>query len=651
MHLDSHKNILIFLLSSLGLIALPHVNHLPYAILCFFYLILVWRFLGIWRRNWLPNSFATFALTLLGLVLLYNQHQGILGRDAGTNLIMIALALKLMEIKKERDLYLITYLAFIVAASLFLYEQSILMAAYILLVSCVLLATLTLINSRDAKMLRALKMAGMIIVQAIPIAVILFFLFPRVEAPKWLMFNYKNDVRSGLSDYMEPGSMSNLGMSDQLVFRVKFSGAVPPPHLRYWRGPVMSYTDGKRWTQIKSHFDKKITSRPEVSGRPYRYTLLMEPQAKNWVFAMDMPTEYSLQLSQNANYQLITTENPEKRAEYKITSYPDFNTGIITPADYREATQLPAKPTSGINRLVKQLHGFDMPPDEFIRNLFKHFRTENFRYTLSPPFLGKDPIENFLLKTRSGYCSHYASAFVYLMRVMNIPARVVTGYQGGEMNDVGRFLEIRQKDAHAWAEVWLKNKGWVRFDPTAAIAPERIEQNIDIDRLVLGGEVKFEAAGAHARAAFNLLRQARQLWDSADYNWQRWVINYNSINQFRFLSSFGINDVRAMVYWMAAITAVVTALLSAFLFLQISKPTDKPLVVYSRFCKKLAKRGLNRNAGEGAKDFAERAKTRLPEHRTEIDQITAVFIKLRYGRDPTRENLRQLSKLISLFRI
>lgn len=651
MPFDPNKRVLIFLLSSIGLIALPHFEHVPKGVFIFFYLILCWRFAGLWNRNWLPNASLIFLLTLSSLILLFVQHQGILGRDAGTNLFMTALALKLMEIKTDRDIYLITYLAFIVAASQFLYEQSILMAVYILLVSCVLLATLTLINGRDQETLRALKTAAALVVQAIPVAIVIFIFFPRVEAPKWMIFAGNNETRSGLSDTMEPGSISNLGMSDELVFRVKFSGPLPPPHARYWRGPVMSHTDGKRWTQTKNLDLKKNTPEPAVTGRPYRYTLLMEPQNKNWVFALDMPTAYPANLRRNANYQLISSANPEQRAEYKITSYPEFHTGSITRTEYREAIQLPKQPSGKIAQLIKQLHGFDAPAEVFIKQLLHHFRTESFRYTLSPPLLDENPVETFLFETQSGFCSHYAAAFVYLMRAANIPARVVTGFQGGEINEVGHFLEIRQKDAHAWAEVWLANEGWVRFDPTASIAPERIELNLDTDRLVPGGEIIFYAPSSRTRAAFHWLRRTRQLWDSVDYNWQRWVINYNSINQSKFLSSFGINDVKAMIYWMSAIITAVTALLSAYLFIKKPKPIDKALLCYHRFCKKLAKRGLIRHSGEGAMDFAERVKTRLPEQTSEIERITAVFIRLRYGRVQTPEDLQNLSRLISLFKV
>ena len=335
MNIAQNKSILIFLLSSIGLIVFPHIGHIPIGVFAFFYLLLSWRFIGIWKQNWLPNKLIVFFLTVCGLALLYSQHQGVLGRDAGTRLFVTALALKLLEIKSERDLYLITYLAFIVAASQFLYEQSLLMAAYILFVCCVLLATLVCINSRKPQTGPALKTASIIIIQAIPIAVVLFILFPRVEAPKWLLFNEEHQARMGLTDSMEPGSISNLGISGELVFRVKFIGAMPPPEQRYWRGPVLTHTDGKRWTQIKDMRFGLFSDKPVFKGPPYQYTLLMEPQDKNWVFALDMSAEFPLPLNRNANYQLISSENLDKRAEYKITSYPNYNTGYITRTEYK----------------------------------------------------------------------------------------------------------------------------------------------------------------------------------------------------------------------------------------------------------------------------------------------------------------------------
>ncbi|MDD5274995.1 MAG: DUF3488 and transglutaminase-like domain-containing protein [Methylovulum sp.] len=651
MYFAPNKPILILLLSAIGLIVLPHIYNIPVSIFSFFYLLLGWRFIGVWKPGWLPNKGVVFLLMLLGIGLLYSQHQGLFGRDAGTRLFLIALALKLMEIKGERDLYLITYLAFIVAASQFLYEQSLLMGAYTLVVCCLLLATLVGINSRKPVVLVALKTAGALVLQALPIAIALFILFPRVEAPRWMLFEDKTQTRSGLSDSMEPGSISELSLSDELVFRVQFVGKLPPPVQRYWRGPVLTHTDGKLWTQTENRAFQAFMDKPKFNGEPYQYTLLMEPHNKNWVFALDMPAVFSAPLSQNANYQLISSSNPTNRAEYKITSYPSYNTGFITRTEYNEATQLPAPASTKIKQLVTKLHGFDSAPEQFINQLLNHFRQEDFHYTLTPPQMEDNPIETFLFETRYGFCSHYASAFVYLMRVAHIPARIVTGYQGGDYNKIGNFLEIRQYTAHAWAEVWLENKGWVRVDPTAAIAADRIERGVNIDALVPGGLISFAPTGENAQAAFNWLKQARQLWHNADYNWQRWVINYDNKNQANFLSSLGIADIKTMVYWMVAVIALLTAVLSAFLLHKKIKTNDQVMRIYQQFCKKLAKRGIFKGLSEGANDFAKRAQIQLPERAGAITEITDSFIKLRYSRLPTEQDLKQFSKQVKSFKV
>ncbi len=645
------KNILIFLLTSIGLIVLPHGYHLPLPVFGFFILLLSWRFLAIWHQASMPKGVVLAFLAICGLAILFKQFHTLLGRDAGTSLFLIALGLKLMEIKSEREIYLVNYLAFIVAASQFLYEQSILMAAYILFVSCVLLATLVYINSVVAQTGVALKKAAVIIAQAIPMTIVVFILFPRVEPPRWLLFNDKQEARMGLSDSMEPGSITNLGMSEELVFRVTFIGAPPPPRERYWRGPVLTYTDGKKWQQVNDAAYKRFQDKVRFSGTAYNYTLMLEPQNKNWVFALDMPAEFPGTLSRNGNYQLVSQDDLGKRSEYKLTSYPDFNTGFITQLEYKNSRQLPDTPSDNIKRLVAQLHGFGSTPEVFIEQLLNHFRQEDFHYTLTPPLMEDNPIETFLFESRRGFCSHYAAAFVYLMRVANIPSRVVTGYQGGVMNAVGNFLEIRQADAHAWAEVWLDKKGWVRVDPTAAIAPERIEREIDINQLTEGELIQFANPSVGAKGAFGWLKRAQQMWGHVDYSWQRWVINYNNTNQASFLSLFGITDFKTMVYWMMGIVGFFTAILSAILLYRRPKQTDRMVQLYNKFLKKIAKAGYQKQPGEGARAFAERIKPTLPGYATSIENITAEFIVQRYGKEPTQAGFKNLQLMIKSLKL
>lgn len=644
-----NKQLLIFLLCSIGIITFPHVYHIPVTVFSYFYGLLAWRLLVIWKPQYLPGPIMIGLICCGAIVLMYFKHQTFLGRDAGTSLFILTLGLKSLEIKKERDLYLLCYLCFIVVGSQFLFQQNLLFALYGLVACSLLVTSLIYINHSqmanfvpgNSVAVKSGQMAITLLLQALPLAIALFILFPRIDPPRWLLFDKQGHSKTGLSDSMEPGSISDLSLSDDLVFRVTFAGAIPPPAQRYWRGPVLTHTDGKKWTQVS-------TSNPvthlAVSGSAYQYTLLLEPQNKNWVFALDMPVKFSRPLFINVDYQMLTSGSFNKRSEYAISSYPSYHTGDISDNQRMAATQMPGEPSEKIKQLVNQLHGFDNKPEEYIAQLLKHFRTEDFHYTLTPPALVDNPIETFLFETRRGFCSHYASAFVYLLRVAQIPARVVTGYQGGELNHIGNFLEIKQSDAHAWAEVWLASRGWVRVDPTAAVAPERIEQGFSMEQqFALGVNSMYPYLPTLTQS---WLKQAHQLWRSLDYKWQHWVVNYDNRQQIQFLSTFGIKNSRDLINTMIGVIGFISVVLCGYLLPKRSKKTDKILSIYQQFCKKLVKYQLIKLPQEGAKDFAERAKNRLPEHAAVIDQITELFIRLRYERESTDLDFKQLQCLI-----
>jgi len=633
----------IFLLGSTALITLPHAAHVPTPLFAFFALMLAWRALGIWRDELLPGRWLVLLLTLVGIALLVSQQRGVFGRDAGTGLFTVALGLKLLEIRGGRDVFVIVCLAFIVAATQFLYVQSILMAVYILLVSAALLATLLMLVSRQSRPRAALATAATIIGQALPLAVIIFVLFPRIEAPRWRWLEADNKALSGLTSTLEPGSINDLSLSDELVFRVRFDGEAPPPAQRYWRGPVYSHTDGVRWTAAGQ--TDSSTPAVQFSGPAYRYTLLMEPQKEHWVFALEMAVDFDGPVYRNGLYQLLTRKNPGERAEYKLTSYPSYRTRAIGSEEYEDNLQLPAKASEQLIELVERLQGFEGKPELYIGNLLRHFHDESFSYTLTPPLMPDNPIETFLFDTRSGFCAHYATAFVYLLRVAKIPSRVVGGYQGGEFNRIGGFLEVRQADAHAWAEAWLEGKGWVRFDPTAAVAPERIQRGVNVDLQIASGAVNFAPMDVDA-ATLSWLKRGRQLWQSVDYSWQRWVINYNNQNQARFLRNLGIEGIAAITQWLAGGVGFVTVILAWWLLRKRNGKVDPALACYQRFCAKLAKAGIGIAAGEGARDFAERAKCLRPDLSLQIDSITAIFIRLRYQADAKAGDLADLKRAV-----
>jgi len=644
-----NQHVLIFLLISIGLITLPHVNHIPLPLFATFNLLLAWRFLCIWKKEYLPNKTVLLLLTIAAITLLYKQHQGILGRDAGTSLFITALGLKLLETTKERDLYLINYLAFIVASSQFLYQQNILMALYILFVCCVLLATLISINSQKPEIIRALKTTSIIVFQALPLSIILFVLFPRVEAPKWMWFEQQPSAITGLSDSLEPGAISQLGLSDELVFRAKFTNTLPPSNQRYWRGPVYSYTDGQRWKELKAAIKGKDTI--SYAGKQYQYTVMMEAQNKNWVFALDMPSSFPQSLKKNTQHQLINPNNKHQRAEYKFTSHSQYNTGDTTEVERQQNLQLPVDASNAIKTLVTQLKGFHHPPELFIQSLLSHFKNENFHYTLRPPLMGDTPIDNFLFNNRNGFCSHYATAFVYLMRVANIPARVVGGYQGGELNQVGGFLEIKQANAHAWAEVWIKNKGWVRVDPTAAIAPERIEQDVNIDLQIASGLVNFSPMFGNASQTLSWMKQARQIWGNVDYSWQRWVINYTGNNQDKFLSSLGINNIKTIAYYLMGCICFITVVLAWFILRKKQPKINKELALYQLFCKKMAKIGFSKKPGETVANFSYRIQQQRPELSEKVQEISNIYSRLRYENKPNDTDILLLKTKLAKLKI
>ncbi|MGR8950829.1 MAG: transglutaminase TgpA family protein [Gammaproteobacteria bacterium] len=508
----------------------------------------------------------------------------------------------------------------------------------------VTLSALVAINSGSTSNSRAMRSAGRLLAQALPISAILFVLFPRVEAPVWHWLEQQKQARTGLSDRLEPGAIGDLALSPALAFRVKFNGGIPPRNQLYWRGPVFSHTDGNVWTMSNNDHALSYQDQLQFSGKPYRYTILQEPQSDNWVYALDMPADYAYSLSRNANYQLISSAKAGEAAEFAIVSYPEYNTGYLTKTEYRENRQLPGPLSARVAELVNQLQGIDGKPEAYIDRILDYFRRQHFSYSLHPPLMQNHFIETFLFEARTGFCNHYAAAFVYLMRAADIPARVVTGYQGGEYNPVGKFLEVRQANAHAWAEVWLEGRGWTRVDPTAAILPDRVEQDVNVARQVETGAVSL--TGAESAQIETSLFAFRQVVNSADYLWQRWVVRYGTENQSLLWSRLGIGSFFQSLLWLVA--AIASTLLIFAGRMLGSRHHEAPEVrLYRRFCRKMAKAGIRIHPGEGPNDFAMRAKTGKPEISQLIDEVTQIFVRLRYHRAPAADDVKQLKKSVN----
>ncbi|HRQ65750.1 MAG TPA: DUF3488 and transglutaminase-like domain-containing protein, partial [Xanthomonadaceae bacterium] len=425
---------------------------------------------------------------VLGLTLLIGWHYtSLVGRHAGSALLATMLVLKLMESERRRDARLVAVFSMFVLLTQFLFSESLLLTLYVGLCAVLIFSGLREFTEPrgDSEGWRAqavlgwrhrLRPALVAALLALPLTVFLFVLFPRLGAPLWGAPLDTHGGRTGVSDSMAPGDISLLLADDSPAFRVTFSeGQMPPRGQRFWRGPVLWDFDGRAWTRLNYLFNNIEAAEIEARGPPLRYVLTMQPTEQPWVLALDVPVSVPGSLRLSAD-QVMRSPRPLIRAErFEMESVTAYRLEPELRSTWRRlALELPANynPRSlALGRQWRAQHGTD--DRAVIRNALDWFN-EAFIYSLVPPLLGRDSVDDFLFETRDGYCEHYASAFAVLMRAAGIPTRVVTGYLGGEYNALGDYWLIRQSDAHAWNEVWLEGEGWVRVDPTAAVAPERV---------------------------------------------------------------------------------------------------------------------------------------------------------------------------------
>jgi transglutaminase-like putative cysteine protease len=475
---------------------------------------------------------------------------------------------------------------------------------------------------------------------------VLFVLFPRVQGPLW---GLPQDAfaSSGLSDDMAPGSISRLSLSEEVAFRVVYASAAPRREQMYWRGPVLWLFDGRTWTQGRG----ARTGAPQFDklSQPIDYSVTLEPHNKRWLFALEMPDRLSVPARLTDDFQLLRRDALKERLRYEARSHLAYRANPReAEAQLQRALQLPRGLNPRALELAQRWRTEGTNDAAVVRAALDHFNREDFRYTLEPPLLASsNSIDEFLFETREGFCEHYAGSFVFLMRAAHIPARVVTGYQGGEYNEVGGYYIVRQSDAHAWAEVWLSGQGWVRIDPTAAIAPTRIERN-------LAAAVPNTAALPFmARSAPQWLRDLRLNWDAVANRWNQWVLGYNSELQFAFLTRLGMEDITwqklalNMTFALGLVVAGFALYMLRHLFAQ---QPDKMQTAWLKVCRKLAKAGLPRAPHEGAQDYAARIAAARPDLAENIRDLAARYDALRYGGKHDEAMLREFQRRATTFK-
>ncbi len=641
---------LAWLLAALVLAAAPHAVELPVWLSALFAVVAGWRGFIALRGLSLPPRGLLLALALLAGAGVLIDYRTLFGRDAGVALMVAMAACKLLETGGLRDGVVLVFLGYLLVMSNLLYSQEILMVAYLFAAVLVMLAAQALIH-RPHSGLRGwapLRLAGGMVLQAIPVMLVLFILFPRIPGPLWGLPKDAYKGRTGLSDEMMPGTVSELVRSDTVAFRARFAAATPPPNQRYWRGPVLWRFDGRRWSRHEEL--PANTPTPFVAeGAAVDYSVILEPSNRRWLFALDLPASLPPRAGMTASFQLLRDQPINEVYRYEMRSYPHYRTGELTAAERFRGLQLPARGDPRARALAAQWRERMTRPEDRVGAALALFREQAFYYTLTPPLLGPDSVDDFLFRTRQGFCEHYASAFVFLMRAAGVPARVVTGYQGGETNDLGGYFIVRQSDAHAWAEVWLAERGWARVDPTAAVAPGRVREGL-YAALADPGLLPFLARGGGGE--YEWLRQLALSWDSLNNSWNEWALAYGPDRQKEFLSGLGFGPVD----W-AEMTVAMTVALGGFGLLAVvwrwgQRGARDPVArAWQRFCARLARRGLARGAHEGPLDFTERVAASRPELAAPVREIGRLYALLRYGPTGSPADVRQLRRRVGQFRL
>ena len=637
----------------LALVLLPHLAHLPPWVSAVSVSVVALRLLDLHRpgsalRARLLSPLALSVGAAAVAFLIRADYGYFLGRDPCVAFLAVLVAAKFAEVRRASDTTLLLCLAAFLLLTQYFYSQTIL-AALVTLPAVVALghALSVLRDPNDSTALGPrLALVGKLLVQGLPIAALLFVLFPRLPGPLWSLPEDSMGT-TGLSDSMEPGSIGSLSQSDEVAFRVEFDDAVPPSRERYWRGPVLDRFDGRRWSIDRERpIARPPAVTPALEAARVDYTVMLQPNNLRWLFALeqpltlprasDAPDAAARPLAQLTDDGQLLADKPVSRVlRYRQSS---------VPSESFRSDRAPAPTTLALagrnprsEALAEDLRARSASDGDYARAVLERFNRESFRYTLSPQLLGDAPVDEFLFDTRAGFCEHYASAFVVLMRAAGIPARVVTGYQGGEMN--GDYMIVRQSDAHAWAEAWIDG-AWRRFDPTAAVAPSRVESGLAsalpdsalIPRL--------------SRTGGGWLKSAGLSWDRLNHAWQRLVVDFDDDSQDALWERLGLPE---PALWQLVVAVLGGAGLWCLAVLGLPGRRERRALApaeraWARFGQALERRGVVRGTDESPAEYVARAVHALPDERAVVERLGAALLALRFARpDAARDAARLLA--------
>jgi len=645
---DSEKRHIKPILIALIVALLPQVLRLPLWITC--WCIWLWGYMYHISRSQrpLPGRFTRRLLTgisMLGLILSFGYT---IGGSAFISLIAVMAGLKPLEAGTHRDRMVAVFLSYFLIITNLIVFENLAITLYMFFSVAVTTAALIHINHPEGKINHHFQYSLRMVVQALPLMIILFLLFPRIQGSLWGI-KQRPYGYTGFSNSLSLGDVARLVVNDDIAFRVEFESPVPGSEKLYWRGIVFWTFNGREWTRgyPVSESAQTISGKDEVS-----YIVTLEPRGNRWAFALDMPVDSPPSSSLMGDHTLRLNQSPRKKIRYRLTSYTSYNTGEMNRWEER-ALRLPPHGNEQSRQLAAEWRSMHSDDEALVSEALGYFRSNNFIYTLKPPRLGGNQVDDFLFSEKKGFCEHYAASFAFLMRASGIPARIVGGYMGGTMNPYGNYMIVHQSDAHAWVEVFLKGKGWVRIDPTSAVAPGRISEGVAT--ALSRDELPAFLIGEDDLWLSDFWQQIKFGWDAISTQWDIWFISYSFWEQQALLAWLGI--VSGSNRWLniTLLLVMCAAILFAagFILFRASRYSGKKDRVqdhYIEFCKKLAQKGIVRRPAQGPYDYAKMIKKLDQPFGEKAADIIDLYVTLRYGEGGNAGDVGKFKIMVKNFR-
>jgi protein-glutamine gamma-glutamyltransferase len=594
----------------------------------------------------------------ISLIAIFATFGSLRGIDPAISIIALLMSIKILEAHTAREFQIMAMMGFVLCLCGFFLSQD-LAIAFSLLIAFVLLLAALIQFHRGAGCAFGfpIRAALKLLLQATPIIILLFLLFPRFSTGFRFQVDQGRDSAAGFSGQLSAGSVSSLAHSSAVAFRVEFpDGKIPPPSALYWRGAVMSQGDGFEWRAPPAPAALHRTNRPREAspGRTaIRQSITLEPHNERWMFALDWPTAAPLGSILAPGYYLSSGRPIRTPCRYDVVSYPDIREKRLYDRERTQLLQVPLSIGPKTRALVESWKSQNADPRAIAHRAIEFFRTQRFRYSLSPGEYKKNDLDEFLFQRRLGFCEHYAAAFATLMRLAGIPARVVTGYLGGEYNEIGNFFLVRQADAHAWCEVWLPESGWTRIDPTSVVAPDRVSLGLDsfLERRATADTQDRHLSFFRQLKRLPTINRAMLAWQTLNYAWDTHVLSFDGDAQEALFTSVGgaFRSPLALFVATAVMMVVMLALFAAWVRTTARLVKNPVKVFYENFCRKAATLGVERNPTEGPLDFSNRACQLLPAQAELIRQIIADYVVLRYSVQQGRHLLDRFAADVRAF--